>query len=52
MLCNSLPFFKKLTPYVDTYIPSRFHEGYGLSEKALKIYSIVIQIWLLLSMLN
>ena len=29
-------FLKKLTPYVDTYIPSRFHEGYGLSEKAIE----------------
>ncbi|NLJ38832.1 MAG: single-stranded-DNA-specific exonuclease RecJ [Candidatus Atribacteria bacterium] len=29
-------FLKKLTPYVNTYIPSRFHEGYGLSEKAVE----------------
>ncbi len=29
-------FLKKITPYVDTYIPSRFHEGYGLSEKAVE----------------
>ena len=29
-------FLKKITPYVETYIPSRFHEGYGLSEKAVE----------------
>ena len=28
-------FLKKITPHVDTYIPSRFLEGYGLSEKAV-----------------
>jgi len=29
-------FLKKITNNVDTYIPSRFNEGYGLSEKAVE----------------